>query len=260
MPRRLRIAARWACRAGTAVVALLVSADAFAGEAAGAKRIHDLFAQFELPDDWESRFWADPNVRSLLALDAKALAELVPVQAGVRHCRCPACDATEASDSLSWSVSKPKVLTCRRCKATVPNETYPAKEEKEKKVPEDAVEVLPGVTHHYPYHAVEPGKQRYPDERLYLAAKRDYEAREFLAKAALYAAVRYHEQPAGSKDPALARLASSWSCGSPRSIPPTPPISTSRPPKVFQPADLPPPIGAATGPPNGTGRPASTSP
>ncbi|SIO18830.1 hypothetical protein SAMN05444166_2891 [Singulisphaera sp. GP187] len=242
MPRRLSIVARWACRAGAMLAALIVSADATAGEAAGAKRIHNLFAQFELPDHWETKFWADPNAKALLTLDTKALAELVPVQAGIRHTRCPACDATEASNSLTWSVSRPKVLTCRHCQVTVPNETYPAKDEKEKKVPEDVVQVLHGVSHHYPYHVVEPAKQRYPDEKLYLAAKRDYEAREFLAKAALYAAVRYHEQPAESKDPALVRLASVLILRFAQVYPAyathfDQPLS----PKVFQQADLPPP-------------------
>ena len=161
----------------------------------------DPFARFDFPDAWEARFWSDPNVKALLALEPKAVAELVPVQAGLRHCRCPNCDATEADDPLVWSVTKPQILTCKRCGVTVPNDKYPAKDEKEKKVPEEAVEVLPHVIHHYPYHEVEPEKQRYPEERLYLAAKRDYEAREFLAKAALYAAVRYHEQPAGRQGP-----------------------------------------------------------
>src|SRR5262249_20909089 len=46
--------------------------------------------------------------------------------------------------------------------------------------------------------------QSFPGERLYLAARRDDAAREFLSKAALYAAVRYREQPPGRKDPALA--------------------------------------------------------
>ena len=64
------------------------------------------FARFELPDDWEARFWADPNVKALLALDAKALAELVPVQAGVRFCRCPGCDASEADDPLVWALEQ----------------------------------------------------------------------------------------------------------------------------------------------------------
>src|SRR5437868_1108415 len=55
----------------------------------------DPFAGFALPDAWEARFWADPNVKALLGRDPKALAALVPVQAGLRYCRCPACDAEE---------------------------------------------------------------------------------------------------------------------------------------------------------------------
>ena len=112
----------------------------------------------------------------------------------------------------------------------------------DKKVPEETVEVLPQVIHHYPYHAVEPEKQRYPDERLYLAAKRDYEAREFLAKAALYAAVRHHEQPPRPARPALARLACVLVL---RFAQVYPAYAThyDQPgqPKYFQPADLPPP-------------------
>ena len=61
--------------------------------------------------------------------------------------------------------------------------------------------------HHYPYHLVEPIKQQHGGERLYLEAKRDYEAREYLSKAALYAALRYRRQPPGSQDPTLARFA-----------------------------------------------------
>jgi hypothetical protein len=37
-------------------------------------------------------------------------------------------------------------------------------------VPEETIEVLPGIFHKYPYHTVEPEHQAYPDERLYLAA------------------------------------------------------------------------------------------
>ena len=96
-----------------------------------------------------------------------------------------------------------------RCGQAFPNDKVPAKDEKEKKVPEETIEVLPGVTHHYPYHAVPADAQKYPDERLYLDAKRDYQAREALAKAALYAAVRHHEGAAsGKKDDRLARFAS----------------------------------------------------
>ena len=66
--------------------------------------------------------------------------------------------------------------------------------------------------------------------------------REFLAKAALYAAVRHHEQPAGRKDPALARLACVLLL---RFAQVYPAYAThfDQPgqPKYFQPADLPPP-------------------
>ena len=163
------------------------------------------FAGFNLPDAWEAQFWADPNVKLLLKLDAKGLAALVPVQAGIRFCRCPKCSASEADDPLTWSLERPDVLTCKRCGLTVPNDEIPAKVDK--KVPEETVEVSPGTIHTYPYHAVEPERQVYTDERFYLHAKRDYEVREFLSKAALYAAVRYHEQAATAKDANLARVA-----------------------------------------------------
>ncbi|HMB05371.1 MAG TPA: hypothetical protein VKP69_16745, partial [Isosphaeraceae bacterium] len=226
-------------RASLPLVALAVAAGG-ALASAGPASSRNPFDGFDLPDAWEAKFWADPGVKMLLRLDPRALADLVPVQAGVRFCRCPNCDAPEADDPLAWSATKPQVLTCRRCGASVPNETYPAKDDK--KVPEEAVEVLPRVIHHYPYHAVEPGEQRYPEERLYLAAKRDYEAREFLSKAALYAAVRHHEQPPRAKDPILARLACVLLL---RFAQVYPAYAThyDQPdsPKLFQQADLPPP-------------------
>jgi hypothetical protein len=183
------------------VVATSVSVCAAQARPAGG----DPFLTFELPDDWESKFWDTPGLKAFLELDPKALAGRVPEQAGLRHCRCPNCDAPESADPLRWSPEKPDFLTCAACSTVFPNDKYPAKVEG--KVPEDVVEVRPRVFHAYPYHAVDPGKQTYTDERLYLAAKRDYELREFLAKAALYAAIRFREQPAGQKDPALAQFA-----------------------------------------------------
>ena len=222
-------------------VALLTSASTVSADPGGP------FARFDLPDEWEARFWADPNVKALLALDAKTLAELVPVQAGVRFCRCPGCNASEADDPLFWALSKPGVVTCRRCGISVPNDKFPAKvaaipPKVEKTIPEEAVEVLPRVIHHYPYHTVDPRAQLYPEERLYLSAKRDYEARTFLAKAALYAAVRHHEQPAGGKDPALARLACVLLLRFAQ-VYPSYATHFDQPgqPKYFQPADLSPP-------------------
>ena len=52
---------------------------------------------------------------------------------------------------------QPRTLKCRRCGVVVPSEKFPAKANG-KEVPEEAVEVLPGVIHHYPYHVVEEGK------------------------------------------------------------------------------------------------------
>jgi hypothetical protein len=229
-------------RASLALVALAIAASALASAepAPSPLPVRNPFDRFDLPDAWEARFWADPGVKALLRLDPRALADLVPVQAGVRFCRCPNCDAPEADDPLAWSATKPQVLTCRRCGVSVPNETYPAKNDK--KVPEETIEVLPRLIHHYPYHAVELEKQQYPEERLYLAAKRDYEAREFLAKAALYAAVRHREQPPRAKEPALARLACVLLL---RFAQVYPAYAThyDQPdsPKLFQQADLPPP-------------------
>ncbi len=229
---------RRACQALLLPALVAVTTAAIAAEAPAPVR--NPFQQFELPDDWEARFWADPEVKSVLELDPKKLADLVPVQAGVRFCRCPNCQAPEADDPLSWSALKPDVLTCRRCGVSVPNDKYPAKEDK--KIPEETVEVLPRMIHHYPYHAVEPEKQQYPDERLYLSAKRDDEARRFLAKAALYAAVRFHEQPAGSKDPALARFVSVLLLRFAQVYPAyATHFDQPNSPKFFQPADLAPP-------------------
>jgi hypothetical protein len=160
----------------------------------------------ELPADWRATFWSSPGGAALLHLSPKAVADLVPVQAGIRFCRCPACGARERDDPLVWSIERPEILTCRRCGVVVPSDKYPAKN-KDKEVPEETIEVAPGVVHHYPYHAVELAQTRYPDERLYLRAKIDYEARKYLAKAALYAAAESRAEAVTKRDPKLALLA-----------------------------------------------------
>ncbi len=162
------------------------------------------FSGFDLPDEWEATFWDHADAAALLKLEPKALAALVPVKAGLRFCRCPNCDATELDDTLAWSIRKPEVVTCKRCDGSFPSDKYPAKDEKDKKVPEESVEVAPGLVHKYPYHAPDAEHQRYDGERLYLEARRDHEARDYLAKAALYAAVRSRGRPAG---PERARFA-----------------------------------------------------
>lgn len=164
----------------------------------------DPLVDADLPAAWKQRFWESPEAQALLALEPAALAQLVPAQAGFHFCGCPACGASETEDPLTWSPQKPEVVTCRRCAASFPNEKFPAKIEiapgKPPAIPEEAVEVRPGRVHHYPYHLAEPTRQSYPDERFYLSAKRDDEARRFLARAALYLAVRAREQ----RDPSVA--------------------------------------------------------
>ena len=166
----------------------------------GAASAQSPFDHFDLPDAWEAKFWLEKNTALLRKMEPKAVADLVPVQGGFHSCRCPKCGATEAEDTLTWSLEKPDLLTCRKCGKTVPDADIPAKVDG--KIPQESIEVLPRRFHHYPYHAVEAEKQLYPDERIYLQAKRDYQVREFLAKFALYAAVRHRE----ANDPALARL------------------------------------------------------
>ena len=117
----------------------------------------DLLGKAEIPAAWRTQFWASPSGRALLRLDPKQVADLVPVQSGLRFCRCPACGAEERDEPLLWSLEQPKALKCRRCGVIVPSDKYPAKANG-KEVPEETVEVLPGVIHHYPYHAVEEGK------------------------------------------------------------------------------------------------------
>ena len=209
----------------------------------------DPFARFTLPEEWQSRFWSSPNARALFAMNPKDAAGLVPVQAGVRFCRCPSCDTGDDDDSFSWSLTKPKQIACRRCGVVAPNDKAPSRApdekaapEDKKAVPEDAVEVRPGVVHHYPYHLVEPERQHYPGERLYLSARADHEAREFLAKAALYAAVRYRSKPLPERDPKLARVASALLLRFAQ-VYPSYATHFDQPssPKHFDKADLPPP-------------------
>ncbi|QEH33507.1 hypothetical protein OJF2_20090 [Aquisphaera giovannonii] len=165
-----------------------------------------VLAGFELPAQWRATFWKGAGAQALLKLSPRELADLVPVQAGLRFCRCPACGAAERDEPLAWSIEQPKVVKCRFCRAVLPNEKYPSKGDK-KEPPEEVVEVVPGVAHHYPYHPVEDALARYADERIYIDARRDYEARKFLARSALYAAVEYRSQPAARRDARLATTA-----------------------------------------------------
>lgn len=170
---------------------------------------HDPFARFVLPQEWQSRFWSNPGLVGLLDRSPSEIAAMVPKQAGFRFVRCPACGAPDLEEPLVWNVADPDHLTCRRCQVVLPNDAFPAHPDgdKNKPIPAEVVEVLPGVKHEYPYHAVPQAEARYPGERVYLQARRDHQARAQLSKAALYAAVAFREGgPAPAGDPRLARL------------------------------------------------------
>ena len=100
----------------------------------------DLLGKAEIPAAWRTQFWASTSGRALLRLDPKQVADLVPVQSGLRFCRCPACGAEERDEPLLWSLEQPKALKCRRCGVIVPSDKYPAKANG-KEVPEETVEV-----------------------------------------------------------------------------------------------------------------------
>ena len=232
------------------IVILLLSLHAF--NQADAK---EWFDRFLPPGEWQTRFWNSPDGVALRKLDPEALANLVPKQAGLRYCRCPECGASETTDPLAWSIRHPDQVVCRQCAKSFPNDLVPAKD-KDKKIPEDAIEVVSGVIHKYPYHVPEPEDQQRPDEHLYIQARRDYEAREFLAKAAFYAAVRHHLATGADRDPADARIAAILILRFAQ-VYPLYALHFDQPgqPKYFEPANQPPPYrrGYMTGKWNWTG-------
>lgn len=178
------------------MILVLLSAWALASGTAGdgPEAKPDPFRSVRLPEAWERQFWESPEAQALLALEPAALAKLVPTQAGLHACGCPACGAADTEDVLGWSIEHPEVVTCRRCGQAFPNEKFPAKVApapgQPPVIPEEVIEVRPGVWHRYPYHLPDAAHQRYPDERFYLAARRDDQARRFLSRAALYLAAR----------------------------------------------------------------------
>ena len=88
---------------------------------------------------------------------------------------------------------------------SLPNDKYPAKVNKE--IPEETVQVLPGSCTIILTTRSRRRKARFPEERVYLQAKIDHEARKYLAKAALYAAAEYRAQDGKARDRKLAVLA-----------------------------------------------------
>ncbi len=189
-----------------AIVALALFAplEAWAGEGPKSRPV-DPLARFDLPDDWEARFWGSPDAVALLEMSPRRLADLVPTQAGLRYCRCPACDAPEADDPLGWSIRSPQVVTCKKCGATFPNDKIPA--QVDKKVPEETVEVVPGRRPPLPLPRGRGREAALPRRAALPLGQARLRGPRVPLKAALYAAVRYREQPLGEPDPALARVA-----------------------------------------------------
>jgi hypothetical protein len=115
------------------VFAVILALAASASGAGDAPRRASPFAAFRLPDAWQDRFWSEPGVKKLLAMDTWAIASLVPVQAGLRFCRCPSCGAGETENTLAWSIERPDTLTCGRCGESVTLDANAAKDKDKEK-------------------------------------------------------------------------------------------------------------------------------
>jgi hypothetical protein len=124
----------------------------------------------------------------LVALSPSELASRVPTQAGLRYARCPSCFAVDVDEPLAWSADEPDALKCVRCGTAFTGLSKPAEAKPTAAAGTDPVEVRPGVVHKYPFWTIDPAQALFPEEKAHLAARRDFKAREWLAKAALYAA------------------------------------------------------------------------
>ena len=227
-------------RAAILIARVLVLGSCLDGPSPGQSAARHPLAAFDLPASWQDEYWADPRTEALRSMEPGALADLVPRQSGLHYARCPSCDASEADDPFEWSVLEPDVITCRSCRATFPNDEIPAKVEDE--VPAESIEVLPGTTHHYPYHLVPDNSARYPGERIYLDAKRDDLIKTELAKFALYAALARRDDP-GADGVEDATLRAALILIRFAEVYPAYAVHDDRPgaPKFFQEADLRPP-------------------
>jgi len=154
----------------------------------------DPFAMFDMPDEWEGQVWATAGVKALLDLGPRTLRSR-PQQAGcvidaVRNARRP------SHEQLQGSPDKP---TCQVpvCNVVVPNDDFGQVDKKVRKEASRSCSVsttIPDITREATMHSI-------LYERLYWAAKRRLRVASS-SKAALYAPVRYHEQPPGAKTPA----------------------------------------------------------
>ncbi len=123
-----------------AIVALAFAL--FAGFRASAKAGEDEdptgrpLAQFDLPDDWEARFWGGPTVALPGDEPESPRRGSCRPRAGLRYCRCPSCDAPEDDEPLAWSIKAPTLVTCKKCGATFPTTRFPHQDcKRSRKVP-----------------------------------------------------------------------------------------------------------------------------
>ena len=219
----------------------------------------DPFARFDLPDAWEARFWGEPRRRGAPGAGPEGLADLVPTQAGLRFCRCPGCDATEADDPLGWSIRKPEVVTCKRCGASFPNDKIPAPGRQEG--PRGDRRGRPG---RHPPLPVSRGRGREAALPRRAALPRGQARLRGPRVPGQGRPLRGRPLPRAAARPSPTRPSPGWpacsSSGSPRSIPTTRSTSTSpASPSTSSRPTCRRPTAGATGRPSGTGRGASTS-
>ncbi|WP_406694919.1 heparinase II/III family protein [Singulisphaera sp. Ch08] len=101
-------------------------------------------------------------------LDEAALVKLVPRQSGLNYVGCPNCNQGRQENQLGWSPENWDEVFCRYCKHRYPSDQYPMNKAVTARNPR-------GELQRYPYWE---NAQGY---RYFFAAKRDDQAREYVA-------------------------------------------------------------------------------
>ncbi len=112
----------------------------------------------------------------------------VPSQSGFRYVDCPNCNGGRQENQLQWFPQKPNELRCRFCDHRFPSDQYPSNQELLVRTPK-------GEMARYPYWEDRHGY------RHFFAAKRDDEAKAFMADQSRQLALLYQL----TKDPSFAR-------------------------------------------------------
>ncbi len=126
-----------------------------------------------------------PNVGQLMSstryvrgLDEAELIKLVPEQSGLNFVGCPNCNSGRQEQQLTWSTDRPDEVVCQFCKHRYPSEKYPMSGSVQVTTPT-------GKAASYPYWQNDKGY------RFFFQAKRDDEAREYIAAQARDLALLY---------------------------------------------------------------------